>query len=67
MTGPQGQPVFIQLGPPPDEPSAFVVEGAPTSYPPEVQTRLEADAREIVGRYPDKRSALLSLLHLVQA
>jgi NADH-quinone oxidoreductase subunit E len=67
VTGPQGQPVFIQLGPPPDEPSAFVVEGAPTSYPPEVQTRLEADAREIVGRYPDKRSALLSLLHLVQA
>ncbi len=67
MTGPQGRPAFIQLGPPRGEPNAFVVEGAPTSYPPEVRTRLEADAREIVGRYPDKRSALLSLLHLVQA
>ena len=28
MTGPQGQPVFIRLGPPPEEPNAFVVEGA---------------------------------------
>lgn len=65
MTGPQGQPVFLRLGPPPDEPNAFVVEGAPTSYPPEVRARLEVDAKEIMGRYP-KRSALLPLLHLVQ-
>ncbi|MGZ4564542.1 MAG: NADH-quinone oxidoreductase subunit NuoE, partial [Mycobacterium sp.] len=28
MTGPQGQPVFIRLGPPPEEPNAFVTEGA---------------------------------------
>ncbi|ATA29283.1 NADH-ubiquinone oxidoreductase chain E [Mycobacterium lepraemurium] len=67
MTGPQGQPVFLRLGPPPDEPNAFVVEGAPTSYPPEVRARLEVDAKEIMGRYPDKRSALLPLLHLVQS
>jgi NADH-quinone oxidoreductase subunit E len=67
VTGPQGQPVFIRLGPPPDEPNAFVVEGAPKTYPPEVRARLEVDAKEIIGRYPDKRSALLPLLHLVQA
>ncbi|MCV7090191.1 NADH-quinone oxidoreductase subunit NuoE [Mycobacterium interjectum] len=67
MTGPQGQPVFIRLGPPPDEPNAFVVEGAPQSYSPEVRARLEVDAKEIMGRYPNKRSALLPLLHLVQS
>jgi NADH-quinone oxidoreductase subunit E len=67
VTGPQGQPVFIRLGPPPDEPNAFVVEGAPKTYPPEVRARLEVDAKEIVGRYPNKRSALLPLLHLVQS
>ncbi|MGO9925752.1 MAG: NADH-quinone oxidoreductase subunit NuoE, partial [Mycobacterium sp.] len=67
MTGPQGQPVFIRLGPPPEEPNQFVVEGAPQSYSPEVRARLEVDAKEIIGRYPDKRSALLPLLHLVQS
>jgi NADH-quinone oxidoreductase subunit E len=59
--------VFIQLGPPPQEPGQFVVEGAPESYPPDVQARLEVDAKEIIDRYPDDRSALLPLLHLVQA
>lgn len=29
--------------------------------------RLEVDAKEIIGRYPQPRSALLPLLHLVQA
>lgn len=67
MTGPQGQPVFLKLGPPPEEPNQFVVEGAPESYPAEVRARLEVDAKEIIGRYPGKRSALLPLLHLVQA
>jgi len=33
----------------------------------EARTRLEADAAEIVTRYPRSRSALLPLLHLVQA
>ncbi|MBB1255783.1 NADH-quinone oxidoreductase subunit NuoE [Streptomyces alkaliterrae] len=36
-------------------------------YPAEVRERLDADAREIIGRYPDSRSALLPLLHLVQS
>ncbi|MFI9720277.1 NADH-quinone oxidoreductase subunit NuoE [Streptomyces sp. NPDC052396] len=36
-------------------------------YPAEVRARLAADAREVIGRYPDSRSALLPLLHLVQA
>lgn len=41
--------------------------GAPTAYPPEVRARLETDAAELIGRYPQARSALLPLLHLVQA
>ncbi|MGW4273380.1 NADH-quinone oxidoreductase subunit NuoE [Streptomyces seoulensis] len=36
-------------------------------YPDDVRDRLERDAREIIARYPDSRSALLPLLHLVQA
>ena len=36
-------------------------------YPAEVRDRLEADAREVIARYPDSRSALLPLLHLVQS
>jgi len=33
----------------------------------ELRSRLGADATEIIGRYPKSRSALLPLLHLVQA
>ena len=33
----------------------------------EVRARLDAEAAEIIGRYPRSRSALLPLLHLVQA
>jgi NADH-quinone oxidoreductase subunit E len=36
-------------------------------YPDDVRARLEGDAREIIARYPDSRSALLPLLHLVQS
>ncbi|ARQ72277.1 NADH-quinone oxidoreductase subunit NuoE [Streptomyces marincola] len=36
-------------------------------YPPEVRERLAADAAEVIARYPDSRSALLPLLHLVQS
>ncbi len=36
-------------------------------YPAEVRERLAADAREVIARYPDSRSALLPLLHLVQS
>jgi NADH-quinone oxidoreductase subunit E len=64
--GGSGERVFIRLGPPPEEPNQFVVEGAPQSYSPDVQARLEVEAKEIIGRYPNKRSALLPLLHLVQ-
>ncbi len=36
-------------------------------FPPEVRARLDVDAAEIVARYPDSRSALLPMLHLVQS
>ena len=36
-------------------------------YPADVRARLDADAKEIIARYPDSRSALLPLLHLVQS
>ncbi|MFC4128288.1 NADH-quinone oxidoreductase subunit NuoE [Nocardia rhizosphaerae] len=39
----------------------------PEPYPPHVRSRLEVDAKDIVARYPHPRSALLPLLHLVQA
>jgi len=71
--GTDGEPVFLQLGergqlgPPTDEPGQFVTADAPQSYPPEVVARLELDAKEIIGRYPHARSAILPLLHLVQA
>ncbi|MBA2808239.1 MULTISPECIES: NADH-quinone oxidoreductase subunit NuoE [Streptomyces] len=39
----------------------------PPDYPDDVRARLERDAAEVVARYPDSRSALLPLLHLVQA
>ena len=65
--GASGERIFIRLGPPPEEPGQFVVEGAPQSYPADVLAQLEVDAKEIIGRYPSPRSALLPLLHLVQA
>ena len=37
------------------------------SFEPEVRARLDADAKEIIARYPRSRSALLPLLHLVQS
>jgi len=37
------------------------------AYPADVLARLEADAKEVIARYPDSRSALLPLLHLVQS
>ncbi|TQF68258.1 NADH-quinone oxidoreductase subunit NuoF [Rhodococcus spelaei] len=61
------QPVFVEFGRRPSEPGLLVKPGARQSYPPEVLARLELDAKAIVGRYPDSRSALLPLLHLVQA
>ena len=37
------------------------------AYPAEVRARLDPDARELIERYPNSRSALLPLLYLVQA
>ena len=36
-------------------------------YPPEIRERLDADAQQILARYPEARSALMPLLHLVQS
>lgn len=59
--------MFVTLGPKPEEPGQFVVDGARMTYPPEVRARLDEVAKEIIGRYPQARSALLPLLHLVQS
>jgi NADH-quinone oxidoreductase subunit E len=37
------------------------------AFETDVQARLEVDAKEIIARYPRSRSAMLPLLHLVQA
>ncbi|MGW5876334.1 NADH-quinone oxidoreductase subunit NuoE [Nocardiopsis terrae] len=42
-------------------------EETPAVFTDEVVARLEQDAKEIISRYPKPRSALLPLLHLVQA
>lgn len=57
--------VFIELGQRPDEAGPPI--NGPAAYPDEVTARLTADAEQITARYPDARSALLPLLHLVQA
>ncbi|NLG55989.1 MAG: NADH-quinone oxidoreductase subunit NuoF [Rhodococcus sp.] len=61
------EPVFVQLGPLQGEAPQMFRPGARRSYPPEVIARLDVDAKDIIGRYPQPRSALLPLLHLVQA
>jgi NADH-quinone oxidoreductase subunit E len=57
--------VFLDLGQRPDEPGPPI--HGPASYAADVLPRLEADAATIIGRYPQARSALLPLLHLVQS
>jgi NADH-quinone oxidoreductase subunit E len=57
--------VFLELGQRPDEPGP-PIHGI-KSYPADVAARLGADAESIISRYPQGRSALLPLLHLVQA
>lgn len=59
--------VFLEFGQKLDEPGVIVRPGAKQRYPDEARERLAADARAIVSRYPQARSALLPLLHLVQA
>ena len=61
------QHVLLQLGLKPGEPGLIARPGARTEYPAAVRERLAHDAAEIVGRYPQPRSALLPLLHLVQS
>ena len=58
--------VDLHLGPRPDEPGPPISAG-PQSYPAEVTERLTADAAMVIAKYPVARSALLPLLHLVQA
>lgn len=65
--GTGGERIFLQLGPPPEEPNQFNHPGAPKTYPADVRARLQADAAQIIARYPQPKSAILSLLHLVQA
>ncbi|ACQ81469.1 NADH-quinone oxidoreductase, E subunit [Beutenbergia cavernae DSM 12333] len=43
------------------------MSGHARTYAPDVEERLRADAAVILERYPEQRSALLPLLHLVQA
>lgn len=57
--------IFLELGQRPDEPGPPI--HGPAGYPADVTARLADDAAVIVARYPDSRSALLPLLHLVQA
>ncbi|MDV6261436.1 NADH-quinone oxidoreductase subunit NuoE [Rhodococcoides yunnanense] len=64
---PHSEPVLIQLGARPDEAVQLAGPGARTAYPAEVLARLRADAEIVVARYPQARSALLPLLHLVQS
>jgi NADH-quinone oxidoreductase subunit E len=57
--------VFLELGQRPDEPGPPI--NGLAAYPADVVERLKADAQQIVARYPQGRSALLPLLHLVQS
>ena len=64
---PHSEPVLLRLGAHPEEAVQLLGPDARTSYPPEVRTRLRADAEIVLARYPQARSALLPLLHLVQS
>ena len=57
--------IDLILGARPEEPGPPI--GGPASYPAETVERLTADAAPIIARYPQPRSALLALLHLVQS
>lgn len=57
--------VFLELGQRPDEAGPPI--SGPATYPEDVVDALRIDAEQIIARYPDARSALLPLLHLVQA
>lgn len=58
--------IDLQLGQRPEEAGPPISAG-PQTYSDEVSAHLAADAEQIIARYPVARSALLPLLHLVQA
>ena len=58
--------VELKLGQFASEPGPPISAG-PQSYSAEVTERLTADAAVVIARYPESRSALLPLLHLVQS
>ena len=69
-------PVFVDLStsPPAEDaapaqcaPSPTITFGGPSAYPADVADRLAEQAVPIIARYPQARSALLPLLHLVQS
>ncbi|WP_426563452.1 NADH-quinone oxidoreductase subunit NuoE [Angustibacter sp. McL0619] len=47
--------------------ATFVAQDGADTFADDVRARLEADAELIIARYPQKRSALLPLLHLMQS
>ncbi|MGW5268009.1 NADH-quinone oxidoreductase subunit NuoE [Rhodococcus sp. NPDC003994] len=61
------EPVLVPFGPAPEERVQLVQPGARRTYPAEVRERLERDAATVVARYPRPRSAIIPLLHLLQA
>ncbi|GAA1001613.1 NADH-quinone oxidoreductase subunit NuoE [Nocardiopsis tropica] len=61
------EPVFLEFGARQHESVQLYRPGAPTEYPADVADRLGADAAVLIARYPERRSALLPLLHLVQS
>ena len=65
-----GAPIPVELGLPghlPDAPHPPITFDGPSDYPADVAAALAADAGPIIARYPESRSALLPLLHLVQS
>lgn len=58
--------IELRLGQRPDEPGPPITRG-PQAYPGDVTSRLSGESNAIIARYPQARSALLPLLHLVQA
>jgi NADH-quinone oxidoreductase subunit E len=58
--------IDLHLGQRPDEAGPPISEG-PRSYPADVTARLSDAAALVIAKYPEARSALLPLLHLVQA
>ncbi|ASR01122.1 NADH-quinone oxidoreductase subunit NuoF [Gordonia rubripertincta] len=69
-------PVFVELStsPPTEDPApaqgipaSTITFDGPAAYPVEVTERLAEQAARIIARYPQARSALLPLLHLVQS